>query len=229
MDGKVILIVEDEADLRELLVYNVEREGYTCRAVSDGAAAIAEVRRRRPDLMILDRMLPRVSGDQVVSQLKADTNTASIPVLMVTAKGEESDQLVGFALGADDYITKPFSMKVLLARIAAMFRRVETGRENGSDLTAGPIALDPNRYSVHVGGRSVHLTSTEFRLLQALMAARGRVLDRDRLIDAALGETAVVTDRTIDVHIAALRKKLGDAAGWIQTIRGVGYTLRRPS
>jgi len=226
--GKTILVVEDEADLVDLLRYNLEREGYACRWARDGDAALAEVRRASPDLIVLDRMLPGVSGDQVVSRLKGDPQTAAIPVVMLTAKAEELDELVGLGLGADDYITKPFSMKRLLARIAAILRRAEPVSPALEVVSEGPVRLDRGRFEVTVEGTPVALTATEFRILQALMAARGRVLDRSRLIDVAMGPDVAVTDRVIDVHVTALRRKLGLAGRWLQTIRGVGYTFRQP-
>jgi two-component system phosphate regulon response regulator PhoB len=225
---KTILIAEDESDLSELLSYNLQKEGYVCRCVSDGAAAIEDVRRQPPDLIVLDRMLPKKSGDEVASALQREARTATIPIIMLTAKAEESDQLVGFALGATDYITKPFSMKVLVARVAAMFRRCETAAPASMRLTGGPIELDVDRFEVCVNAERIPLTTTEFRILKTLMAANGRVLDRARLIDTVLGSAVAVTDRTIDVHIAALRKKLGVGAVWVQTVRGVGYTFRSP-
>ena len=224
--NKTVLVVEDEADLAEVVRYNLEREGYRCRCLVDGTSALAELRRERPDLLILDRMLPGMSGDEVISKLRREPTTADIPVLMLTAKAEESDELVGFALGADDYVTKPFSMKLLLARIDALLRRVGTPAAESDALTVGPITLDRSRRELKVDDEAVTLTSTEFGLLWELMAARGRVLSREQLIDAILGIGAVVTDRTIDVHVAALRKKLGKASGLLQTVRGVGYTLR---
>jgi two-component system phosphate regulon response regulator PhoB len=173
-------------------------------------------------------MLPGISGDEAAVQLKQTPATASIPIIMLTAKTEESDQLVGFALGADDYVTKPFSMKLLLARIASVLRRSRRGPRESETLSIGPITLDRSRHEVSVDDRLVSLTATEFRLLAALMGANGRVLDRPQLIDQALGENTVVTDRTIDVHVTALRRKLGSAADWIRTIRGVGYAFRPP-
>lgn len=225
---KTILIAEDESDLSDLLSYNLQKEGYVCRCVSDGAAAIEDVRRQPPDLIVLDRMLPKKSGDEVASTLQREARTATIPIIMLTAKAEESDQLVGFALGATDYVTKPFSMKVLLARVAAMFRRGEGAAPASMRLAGGPIELDVDRFEVCVSGERIPLTTTEFRILKTLMAANGRVLDRARLIDTVLGSAVAVTDRTIDVHIAALRKKLGIGAVWVQTVRGVGYTFRSP-
>jgi DNA-binding response OmpR family regulator len=226
--GKSILIVEDEADLAELLRFNLERDGYGCRCVLDGKAALTEVERSLPDMILLDRMLPGLSGDEVLAHLKREPRTAAIPTVMLTAKAEEADALVGFAMGADDYVTKPFSMRVLLARIAAIFRRIDAQDVSEHVLSAGAIRLDIDRHDLAVEGKSAAVTATEFRIVRALMVARGRVLSRAQLIDAVLGSEAVVTDRTIDVHITAIRKKLGPAGAWIHTVRGVGYALREP-
>jgi two-component system phosphate regulon response regulator PhoB len=233
-----VLVVEDEADLARLIRFHLEREGYVCRCATDGETAMAEVRRQRPDLIVLDRMLPRVSGDDVAAHLRREPKTASIPIIFLTAKAEESDELVGFALGADDYISKPFSVKALLARVTAVLRRVDDRGALPHRISSGPFTLDVGRHEVTVHEKQVSLTATEFRLLQALMASDGRVMSRSQLIDAALGTDAIVTDRTIDVHVTALRKKLGVPVGpgegelgstWIQTVRGVGYTFRSPS
>jgi len=226
--GKNILVVEDETDLAELIDYNLTREGYACRCVGDGAAALEEARRRPPDLIILDRMLPRFSGDELIARWRNDAATAAVPIIMLTARAEESDELVGFALGADDYITKPFSMKLLLARVAAVLRRGRTGATDADSITVGPVTLDRSRHEVRVHDIPVSLTSTEFKLLKTLMASNGRVLTRDHLIDAVLGHGVAVVDRTIDVHVAALRKKLGEASSWVHTVRGAGYTFREP-
>lgn len=224
-----ILVVEDEADLAEMVRYNLEREGFACRWAGDGVAAIEEVRRQRPDLVILDRMLPRKSGDEVANTILRERETADVPIIMLTAKAEEADQLVGFALGAVDYVTKPFSMKILIARVRSALRKSGTGDSKKEVLQAGPIVLNSERFEVTVGGETVAVTATEFRILKTLMQGEGRVLDRTQLIDSVLGPTVAVTDRTIDVHIAGLRKKLGEAAAaWVQTIRGVGYTFRDP-
>ncbi|HVP12730.1 MAG TPA: response regulator [Phycisphaerae bacterium] len=227
--GKSILVVEDEADLAELLRYNLERDGYSCRCVLDGTAALAEVAKSIPNMILLDRMLLGLSGDEVITQLKRTPQTAAIPIVMLTAKAEESDALVGFALGADDYVSKPFSMRLLLARIAAVFRRVDAHDSSEHVLSAGAIRLDIDRYELTVGGSGVSVTTMEFRILRALISARGRVLSRAEMISTIQGQEAVVTDRTIDVHITALRKKLGAAGAWIQTVRGVGYALREPA
>ncbi len=227
--GKAILVVEDETDLADLICYNLEREGYECRCVGAGNVVLDEVRRARPDLILLDRMLPGLSGDDIVAQLKKNPATSGIPIILLTAKAEESDQLVGFALGADDYVTKPFSMKVLLARVTAMLRRVESGPAVDDVMEAGPLRLSTSHHQVTLNGEPVPLTATEFRLLAALMKAQGRVLDRARLIDIVLGAETIVTDRTIDVHVTAVRRKLKSAAEWVQTVRGVGYTFRPPA
>lgn len=228
-NGKSILIIEDEVDLAEQLAYHLKREGYTCRIAGDGASGLAEAQRRPPDLILLDRMLPRMSGDDVAMKLKNDPRSSSIPIIMLTAKSEETDELVGFALGADDYIRKPFSIKLLQARIAALFRRQESTSSPSEVLSGGPIVLDRARHEVTVDGTAIGLTATEFRVLATLMGARGRVLDREQLLDAVLGYGVAVTHRTIDVHVAALRKKLGAAAVWIHTVRGVGYAFRSPA
>lgn len=224
-----ILIVEDESDLCDLLRHNLEREGYLVRRAQDGETAAAEAARHPPDLVLLDRMLPRTPGDEVLKQLRRDPRTVHVPVVMLTAKAEEADQLVGFALGADDYVTKPFSMKVLLARVAAVLRRDDAASHERDVLSIGPVTLDRARHEATVDGRPTSLTATEFRVLAALMSARGRVLDREHLIDSVLGSEQPVTNRTIDVHVAALRKKLGAAADCIRTIRGVGYAFRLPA
>lgn len=222
-----ILVVEDEADLADLVCYHLTREGYRCRRADDGERALAEAQRTRPDLILLDRMLPRLSGDDVARRLKRDARTASIPILMLTAKAEEADELVGFALGADDYIRKPFSMKALLARIATVLRRA-AGPVATEVLSSGALVLDRARHEVRVGDQRVDLTVTEFRILDALLTARGRVLTRDQLIDSVIGRGAAITSRAMDVHIASLRKKLGTAADYVHTVRGVGYALRLP-
>ena len=227
--GRTILVVEDENDLADLICMNLEREGYVCRCAPDGGSALAEVRQHRPDLVVLDRMLPGRSGDDVAAHLKRDPVTAGLPILMLTAKAEETDQLVGFALGADDYVVKPFSMKVLLARVGAILKRAYPGEAPTAVLSAGPIVVDEGRREVTVDRRAVVLTTMEFGILKALISAGGRVLSREQVIDAVLGRGVAVTDRTIDVHIASLRKKVGRAAPWIQTVRGVGYAYREPA
>jgi two-component system phosphate regulon response regulator PhoB len=223
-----ILVVEDEPDLADVLCYHLEREGYRCRRAEDGEHALAEAYRQPPDLIVLDRMLPRLPGDEVVLRLRRDNRTAAIPIIMLTAKAEDEDELVGFALGADDYIRKPFSVKLVLARIAAVLRRQQVVSSRREVLSAGPVMLDHGRHEVTVHGRRLDLTATEFRILSALLSARGRVLTREQMIDSAIGQGAAVTNRAMDVHIASLRRKLGDAADCIHTVRGVGYAFRLP-
>jgi len=224
MSKKRLIIVEDERDMADLVAARLKREGHRVDEAHDGQEALEKIRAKPPDLAIVDIMLPRLSGTDLVTEMRQDPRTASVPVIMMTAKGEESDIVVGLQLGADDYVTKPFSMSVLVARVGAVLRRAGAGGEAGKrPLRLGPIAVDPDRHLVEVDGKRVSLTRTEFRLLVALVAARGRVLTRSQLIDQAMGINAIVTDRTIDVHLTALRRKLGDARSWIQTIRGVGY------
>ena len=226
MAKKRIIIVEDEPDMADLVAMRLRREGYVVETVGDGAEALEMIRYSPPDLVLLDLMLPGMPGTEVATKLRNDARTSSVPIIMLTAKSEESDIVVGLHLGADDYITKPFSMSVLLARISAVLRRNQnTVVARGKVLEAGPIWIDVERYLVKVGGRRVSLTLTEFRLLVAIVSAKGRVLSRNQLIDQALGTDAVVTDRTIDVHLTALRKKLGRASKYIQTVRGLGYRL----
>ena len=225
-----VLVVEDEPDLAELLRVNLLQEGYRCDVLHRGDVVMQQVRNHAPNVIVLDRMLPGRSGDRVLEQLKRNNATTHIPVILLTAKSEESDELVGFALGADDYITKPFSTKVLLARIDAALRRAQPADPRPQDETIahGPVRMIPARHEAWAFDEPIRLTATEYRLLQTLLAAPKRVLSRNQLIDALFGQTAAVTDRAIDVHITALRKKLTTAAPWVQTVRGVGYTFREP-
>ncbi len=226
MSKKRIIIVEDEPDMAELVAMRLRREGYRVDVSHDGMDALHRVRSSSPDLVLLDLMLPGLSGTEVAREIRSDPRTASIPIVMLTAKSEESDMIVGLQLGADDYVTKPFSMSVLVARVAAVLRRsAQLGAPTGGMLKAGEIRIDQGRHSVEVGGKNVSLTLTEFRILSALAAAKGRVLTRNQLMDQAMGIDAVVTDRTIDVHLTALRRKLGDARKYIKTVRGVGYRM----
>ena len=226
MSRKRILVVEDEADMAELVAMHLRREGYVVDVAPDGLKALDLIRSQPPDLALVDIMLPNLSGTELVTELRQDPRTSAVPVIMMTAKGEESDIVVGLRLGADDYVTKPFSLSVLVARVAAVLRRAAAVTEGAKGiLKVGPIAIDADRHVVEVDGRAVALTVTEYRLLSALAAARGRVLTRSRLIDQGMGIRAVVTDRTIDVHLASLRRKLGDARGCVRTVRGVGYRL----
>ncbi len=225
MSKKQIIVVEDERDMAELVVMRLRREGYLVEAVHDGLAALERIRACPPDLVLLDVMLPGMVGTQVARELRSDPRTAHVPIVMLTAKSEESDIVVGLQFGADDYVTKPFSMSVLAARVGAVLRRSTAAPAREDLLQAGPISIDTSRHSVQVDGQEVTLTQTEFRLLMALAAARGKVLSRNQLVDQALGMDAIVTDRTIDVHLTSLRRKLGPARESIKTVRGIGYRL----
>ena len=225
-----VLVVDDEKDLVDLIAYNLQRNGYDVLTANGGDAAVDIATRERPNLVLLDLMLPGLSGTEVARRLKADPRTATIPIIMLTAKSEETDVVVGLTLGADDYVTKPFSMKILLARLAGVLRRAESGAPAAADATAvlraGPLSIDASKHEVSVDGEPVRLTLTEFKLLAALVAARGRVLTRDQLMDKAMGTDVFVTDRAIDVHVTAIRKKLGTANWLVRTVRGVGYSVQ---
>jgi DNA-binding response OmpR family regulator len=226
---KKVLIVDDEKDIVDLVAYNLSRNGYDTLIAGDGNDALDSASKNGPDLIILDLMLPGIDGMEVARRLKADAQTANIPIIMLTAKGEETDVVVGLTLGADDYVTKPFSMKVLLARVGSVLRRAESGPGapgEGGLLRAGPLSIDTLKHEVSVNSDVIKLTLTEFKLLSALLTARGRVLTRDQLMDKAMGTDVFVTDRAIDVHITAIRKKLGEASWLVNTVRGVGYRLR---
>ncbi|HVS72639.1 MAG TPA: response regulator transcription factor [Phycisphaerae bacterium] len=222
---KKILVVDDERDLVELIAMNLQRNGYEPLVAHDGAAGLELARRQKPDLAILDLMMPGLSGRDVTVALKGDPDTAGMPILMLTAKTEETDIIVGLSMGADDYVTKPFSMKVLMARVAAVLRRKAAVDPAAAILSTGPVTIDAAKHEVTVAGRPINLTPTEFKLLTAIFSARGRVLSRNQLMDKAMGAEVFVTDRAIDVHITAVRKKLGEAAWMVHTVRGVGYRL----
>jgi len=227
MSKKRIILVEDEPDMADLVALRLKREHYEVEVAHDGVTGLDKIRSRPPDLVLLDIMLPRLSGTEVLKELRDDPRTASVPTIMLTARTEEADVVVGLELGADDYVTKPFSMSVLLARIAAVLRRGGESPAGKGVLTIGGVRIDQEQHRVEVDGQAVALTATEFRLLVAIVGAKGRVLSRDQLIERALGAEVVVTDRTIDVHMAGLRKKLGAARKLIETVRGVGYRLAR--
>jgi len=226
MLSRRILIIEDERDMAELVAMRLKREHYEVDVAFDGARGLSEARVSPPDLVILDVMLPGISGTDVLKELRSDPRTANVPVILLTARTEESDVLLGLHLGADDYVTKPFSLSVLAARIAAVLRRSDSSaRPDAGLLRAGPITVDLDAHRVDVEGKAISLTLTEFRLLAAIVAGRGRVLTRNQLIDHAIGPDAIVTDRTIDVHLTGLRRKLGEARTCVHTVRGVGYRL----
>jgi two-component system phosphate regulon response regulator PhoB len=224
---KRILVVDDEKDILEIISYNVRRQGWTSLTASTGTEALEIANEEEIDLIVLDLMLPGIDGTEVARRLKAEPRTASIPIIMLTAKSEETDVIVGLTLGADDYVTKPFSPKILMARIHSILRRSEPqpAAEEAVTLKAGSLTIDTGKHEVTVNGEPVKVTLTEFKLLAALVNARGRVLSRDQLMDKALGTGVFVTDRAIDVHVTAIRRKLGQASWMVHTVRGVGYRL----
>ncbi len=223
-----ILVVEDEKDILELVRFNLAREGYAITGVITGEEALRAVHRQRPDLIILDLMLPGVDGLEVCKTLKNTPETRDVPIMMLTANGEESDIVLGLGLGADDYVTKPFSPKVLMARVKALLARTRRAAELDKTalLQTADLTLDPDRLEVRVQGNPVDLTATEFRMLHLLMRKPGRVFARYQIVDAARGEDYPVTERSVDVHIVSLRKKLGESGKMIETVRGVGYRFR---
>jgi two-component system phosphate regulon response regulator PhoB len=221
--GQKILIIEDESDVADLLTLNLRKGGFKISTAADGASGLQTARDDRPDLVILDLMLPKMSGLEVCKILKSDTATAGIPILMLTAKAEEIDRIVGLEFGADDYVTKPFSPREVMLRIRAILRRGEKPEET---LHSGPISIDPARHQVRVNGKRVHLTSLEFKLLRTLMQRRGRVQNRDKLLNDVWGYESVIDTRTVDTHVRRLREKLGKAGDAIETVRGFGYRLR---
>jgi two-component system phosphate regulon response regulator PhoB len=221
-----VLIIEDERALSDVLTYNLQREGYEAVTAHDGQEGLRKAQTLLPDLIILDLMLPTLNGLDVCRELRAGERTRDIPIVMLTAKAEETDQVVGFSLGADDYVTKPFSVKVLLQRIKALQRRLDSSPEASDAVEHLGVRIDRLRHQALVHGRQLDLTPTEFRLLECLVRQPGRAFSRAQLMDAAIGEGAVVLERTIDVHVKTLRRKLGDAAEFIETVRGVGYRFR---
>ncbi len=223
-----ILVIDDEADLIELVRYNLEKEGFEVSAARDGEAGLAAALRDSPDVVVIDLMLPGIDGLEVCRSLRADDRTAHIPIIMLTAKNAESDRVVGLEMGADDYVTKPFSPRELAARVKAVLRRVDRGQATADFLKRGALSIDLARHEVTCIDKVVDLTATEFRLLQFLASRPGRVFSRAKLIDGALGRDVTVLDRTIDVHILALRRKLGDCGGYIETVRGFGYKFSPP-
>ena len=220
-----ILIVEDEADLADIIAFNIRRAGYRPLQAADGVAGLEIAARERPDLLILDLMLPKLDGLEVARRLRAEPTTSSIPIIMLTARAEERDQLTGLAVGADDYISKPFSMPVLLARVEAILRRAGGAGSGVAVAQRGPVRIDLDAHDAWVSGTPVRLTTTEFKILNALIRADGRVLTRHELISRAIGPGIRITDRAIDVHLAAVRKKLGEHGALIKTVRGVGYKM----
>ncbi len=231
-----VLVVEDEEDIRELVSYNLLKEGYQVAGVASGEDALAAVESKPPDLVLLDLMLPGLDGLSVCRKLKGNPLTETIPVVMLTAKGEEVDIVTGLNMGADDYVTKPFSPKVLLARVQAVLRRAAAQHEPPEECDADDegaevveihdISIHPGRHEVAVGGKPIDLTATEFKLLRFLVERPGWVFTRQQILDGVHGDCYATTDRAVDVQVVGLRRKLGEAGGYIETVRGVGYRFK---
>lgn len=222
---QTVLIIEDEKDLAELVSFNLGKEGYRTITAFDGASGLEAARTQPPDLILLDLMLPGMMGMEVCKILKKSEKTARVPVIMLTAKGEEIDRVVGFEVGADDYVVKPFSTRELLLRIKAVLRRSLPDTPEGKVLTIGPVTIDPDRHTVAVDGEEIVLTTTEFKLLLNLAERLGRVQSRDLLLKNVWGYNYVGDTRTVDTHITRLRTKLGPAGDLIRTVRGFGYKM----
>lgn len=227
MSKSTILVVEDERDIQEMITYNLRREGYHVREATSGESALASIKSQQPDLVLLDLMLPGLDGLEICRRLKKDPRTEHIPIIMLTARGDETDVVTGLELGADDYITKPFSPKVLAARLRSVLRRKRSAAPSEHEpVTVGELSIHPGKHEVLAGGQPVQLTQTEFRILHALARRPGWVFTRYQIVDAVHGDDHDVTDRSVDVQIVSLRRKLGDFGSLIETVRGVGYRLK---
>lgn len=228
MSTKTVFVVEDEIDIQEIISHNLKREGFKVKAFGDGVSALLTIKSKNPNLVILDLMLPGMDGLEVCRGLKADPISNTIPIIMLTAKGEESDIVLGLGMGADDYVSKPFSPKELVARVKAVLRRKDSDKSQSSSkkIVREGLDIDIDRHQVKIDGKKVEFTATEFRLLHFLASNPGRVFTRDSLMTRVLGEDAIVIDRNIDVHIQMARKKLVNYKGLIETVRGVGYRFK---
>jgi two-component system alkaline phosphatase synthesis response regulator PhoP len=227
MSKKTILVVDDEEDILELIKYNLSKEGYHVICAATGEDALAKAKRKLPELIILDLMLPGIDGLEACKLLKNDSKTEHIPIVMLTAKTEETDVVTGLEVGADDYIVKPFSPKVLIARVRTILRRkIKSASENTLTIRIHELVIDPKRHEVLVQNKPVIVTFTEFAILHCLVKRPGIVFSRYQIVDAIRGNDYPVTDRSVDVQIVSLRKKLGSAGKYIQTVRGVGYKFR---
>jgi len=225
-----VLVVEDEADIRELLAFSLGKEGMAVSAAADAEAGLAAMAADPPDCLVLDVMLPGIDGLEALRRMKADRALRRVPVILATARGEEADVVAGLELGADDYVVKPYSPKVLAARIRGLLRRAASGAEAeaeaGAPIERGPLRLDPARHELVASGARVELSATEFALLELLMRSPGRVFTRSQIIDAVKGPDYPVTDRAVDVQVLSVRRKLGARGELVETVRGVGYRLR---
>ncbi len=230
MANEKILVVDDEEDILELITFNLSREGYKVFTANNGEKALKVAKSEIPDMIILDLMLPGIDGLEVTRALKSQDKTKTIPIIMLSARGDESDIVSGLELGADDYVTKPFSPKILIARIRAVLRRKsEEISDESMPLSVHSFVIDPQRREVTVNAIPVELTFTEFQVLHFLAKRPGWVFTRSQIVDAAKGDNYAVTDRSVDVQIVGLRKKLGDAGKYIETVRGVGYRFKERS
>ena len=225
MGNRKILIIEDDRDIVEMITYNLKADGYEVLSAFTGKDGITVARRERPDLIILDIMLPVMDGFEVCRVLKSAEATACVPIIILSAKSQETDKIVGLELGADDYVTKPFSPRELIARIKAVLRRNQERQPRG-EITRGQIVIDSTKHKVLVRKQEIELTATEFRLLECLAQRPGVVLSRSQLLEAVGGDESMVYDRTVDAHIKSLRRKLDKAKDYIETVRGVGYRFR---
>lgn len=228
MNNKIhILVVDDEEDILELIQYNLSKEGYRITCLDSGEKALQEIQTQKPDLILLDLMLPGLDGFQITRQLKANPDTSAIPIIMLTAKGEETDIVAGLELGAEDYITKPFSPRVLIARIRTVLRRkTQIPSSQTEILKIHNLTIDPTRFRVTVDEKPIELTATEFHILYFLARHPGWVFTRSQIIDSVKGTDYPVTDRSVDVQIVGLRKKLASAGKYIETVRGIGYRFK---
>lgn len=226
---KTIYIVEDEPDIRETLAYNLSQEGFKVSEFSDAESCLNKIQKKKPDLLLLDLMLPGMSGLDLCKEIRADINLKNLAIIMLTAKGEEVDRIVGFELGADDYVTKPFSVRELILRVKVILKKQTESVESDESIEFGPIKLNLDAHEVLINNDEIVLTALEFKLLKHLIKRRGRVQTRDQLLGDVWGYSSEVTTRTVDTHIKRLREKLGTVGDYIQTIRGVGYRLNNQS
>ena len=226
---KTIYIVEDEPDIRETLAYNLSQEGFKVSEFSDAESCLDKIQKKKPDLLILDLMLPGMSGLDLCKQIRADKSLQNLAIIMLTAKGEEVDRIIGFELGADDYVTKPFSVRELILRVKVILKKQIDAVENNELVEFGPIKLNLDAHEVLINDDEIILTALEFKLLKHLIQRRGRVQTRDQLLGDVWGYSSEITTRTVDTHIKRLREKLGTVGDYIQTVRGVGYRLNNQS
>tara|TARA_B100000401_G_scaffold215427_1_gene145387 strand:+ start:788 stop:1486 length:699 start_codon:yes stop_codon:yes gene_type:complete len=226
---KTIYIVEDEPDIRETLAYNLSQEGFKVSEFSDAESCLDKIQKKKPDLLILDLMLPGMSGLDLCKEIRADKSLQNLAIIMLTAKGEEVDRIIGFELGADDYVTKPFSVRELILRVKVILKKQTDTTENNELVEFGPIKLNLDAHEVLINDDEIILTALEFKLLKHLIQRRGRVQTRDQLLGDVWGYSSEITTRTVDTHIKRLREKLGTVGDYIQTVRGVGYRLNNQS